>query len=599
MKTMKPNSIKHETATLTSTDLVTDSYTLTIEIARSGEYQFDFADDKQPALWFEASNAKFHLYLEGYFYLDSVNTFDPQISLDHFLHHLNTKSVSCVQGQIAGGLFNLFIKNKHTGAIEILNDRMGLLPLYILETDDQFIFSNNQFNFIHRSTLSTTACFEFLKYGYLPVSPSLFNQVERMGAGSRLFYIPQSTTIHRFPVLSFKSSSSSTINDTQWLDAFEQYFSKLKESQVMMGLSGGYDSRWIAASIRDLQPQLLNFGTAGCPETKLAKASADLMGLSMDNKQFPVDGINQYAAELRSKFRTISSLENVHVLHLSKCVEAKGANVYVDGFLGDVVVGDTYYREKPKRLREIFRFLAGKLQRSNPPVSLKEYAHNLYHQDKQGLDDAEITPFFGSHIAEELSSRYQTWIQENKQDFVDHFDQLEHFNLLTRGRNLIVNGPLAIQQHTQVLTPFMDYRILDLGINTPKDLKFAGKLYNALWRKKFPELSRLRKAGTYGKAADRPFMFRLKNLAFVLAKRVKRSWPQRTINQGEEHYFNTEDYLANEDTKKLVSGIMNEGNKHLPGTVQQKFRNAYANGEMSNTLLLRYISLLIYLGEER
>lgn len=597
MKNIKTNSITNERTNLKTSELVDGSYVLSIGKANQGRYQFHFAGDKQPALWYESSNAKFKLYLEGYFYLDSVDTFDPQINLDHFLLSLNTRSISSVQGMIAGGLFNLFIHNIRTGTIEILNDRMGLLPLYVHESEDQFAFSNNQFNFRHRSKLSSTACFEFLKYGYLPVSPSLFTHVDRMGAGTRLFHVPQSTTIHHFPVLGFKSSSSGNISESQWLEAFDQYFNRLKKSRVMMGLSGGYDSRWIAANIKELKPQLLNFGVADCPETKLAKVSADHMGLNVDNRQFPVDGVIQYASKLRSEFRTISSLENIHVLHLSECVKDKEAEFYLDGFLGDVIVGDTYYREKPDRLRSLVNYLSGKQQLDIPAKSMEEYSSTLCHQDKQGLDDAEIIPFLGQHTADKLSKRYLAWTHENKQEFSNHYDQVEYFKLFTRGRNLIMNGPISIQQHTQVLTPFMDYRVLDLGIHTSKDLKFSGKLYNMLWRKKFPELSKIRKAGTFGKAVDNAFVYRLKYIAFVLIKRIKRSIPRRTQNQQEEQYFSINDYLSNKRTKQLIAELIENGNAQLPEKLQQKFRTAYAKGEISNTLLLRYVSLLIYLGD--
>jgi len=80
-----------------------------------------------------------------------------------------------------------------------------------------------------------------------------------------------------------------------------------------------------------------------------------------------------------------------------------------------------------------------------------------------------------------------------------------------------------------------------------------------------------------------------------LFKRFKNTLRLNAQNYGEEQYFSIEEYLRDEKTSDLIHSLINEDNPYLPEDVQQRFRGAYIKNEISDQLLLRYVSLLLYL----
>lgn len=542
----------------------------------------------------------YFLLLEGNFYLETSATVDPVKNLDLFLRGLHQASLEGAARLIAGGLFNLLIFDKEKAEISVLNDRLAILPLFWMNHNDTLIITNNQLNLHNYTTISRSAILEFLKYGYLPVSPSLFNGVERLGIDSHM----QASLAELSPrvkrqnrLLEIAGMHDTKDHESKWKTAFETYFKRVS-GKTYLGLSGGYDSRLLAAYAADGHATGLNFGDAGSAETGIAQEIADHLKIKLDRGQFPQDAIARYAHRLSSDFRTPTSLENVHVLHLSDRVQHQDTDYYLDGYLGGAIMGDVYFHQRSSSLQGIVKYVLGIQDFSSSPQSTADYVETLYSKDKQGLADEAMLGLMTDSESSQLKKRFGIFVQSWAREGLNHEAIIERLRLFSRGRNLIANGPVSLSTHTQTLIPFLDYAIQDLSWETPRKLRFAHGLYNRFWRIAFPEMTGFRKTGTFGKPSDNGLTYRLKSLAFIIYKRMLFPLFQKFNGETsfqEEEYFSTAWYLADPENEKLVHDIMAGDDAQLPNDLEAKIRTAYQAGNINESLLMRYVTLKLLL----
>jgi len=120
-------------------------------------------------------------------------------------------------------------------------------------------------------------------------------------------------------------------------------------------------------------------------------------------------------------------------------------------------------------------------------------------------------------------------------------------------------------------------------------------------KKYYPGLDKTRKTGTFGRASVSNFIHRFKSVAFIFYKRnlmplTDLLSKRRVLN--EEQYFSNDLYLQNGENQIFVERILSDGNELIPGrihtTILQKYKTKYINKK----LLIRYVSILAYLGDQ-
>ena len=549
-------------------------------------------------------NDDIELLLDGYFYLESNNNVDRISNLIQFLGLLSSINLKKAVSQISGGIFNLIIIDKSSASINIINDRMGLSPLFYLQCDDRLVFTNNQFNLKNWDHLSESSLLEFLKFGYLPAAPSLFENVKRMNPFSQLKIELKKLTVTE---TGFDETEFCNRNDhghksdeiiSEWKIAMDKYFSRFHSKNSLIGLSGGYDSRLITAFCHDNNPVLLNYGDHDSPETGIANKIASVYSLSFINKQFPVDTIADYGPVVAERFHTVTSLENVHVLHLADSIHKASPKVYFDGYLGDVIFSDTYFANKEKSIKGALTFLFNGTNHIHKKKDNQVYVDHLYNNDKEALGDDILDGLITQNIKYEIKTRFSKFVSNRSSLGRSHEDVLERLSLMTRGRNLIAVGPTTINTHTITAIPFLDYRVFDSAMNADKELRSSHFLYNKLISKYFPEIARIRKAGNFGTAKDIGFIYRLKTLSFYFYNRclmpLKNKFTKH-LKQAEEKYFSLDAYLNNNRNRSFIESILANPASKIPERVHSAIKHKYQKGNINGKLLLRYVSLQSYL----
>ncbi len=601
--------------------IVDNSYLLTVREAADNtpDYQTDKCYQYRNLLlfqnfvpqssgWHAIENDDFAIFLDGNFYLNLSETIDSQYNLYYFFRILILYSLPVAINSIAGGLFNIIIIDKSKKQMTVFGDRMGLTPLFYAQKEGAIYLTGNQFNLKTEFFLSRSALVEFLKYGYLPAASSLLDGVHRLNPGQILVINLQNNQLDiRQQHLPGYEKPEKRLNNPDhsaslWMIQLAKFFSRLRDTESMIGLSGGYDSRLITAFMRDQNPKLLNFGLSGSPETRLAKEVSRQLNLHLKNDSFPSNLIARHALEIISKFRVLVNLENVHVMHLYEKINENNPDIYVDGFLGDAILGDTYYYKKGKSLKGLFRYLFALDNFDHKKKSYNDYVEALYNNDKEALCDEELKDILTYQDVKKIKNRFRLLVIRHSSACCTHEDMMERLTSFTRGKNLIAAGPVGVSSHTDCAMPFTDYDIMELAMRTDKKVRSNNSLYNVIWQNYFPQLANIRKAGNFGKAADSDFLYRLKHIFYILFKKIV--LPVYALFRSnntlkEESYFSNESYLKDPATIAYISEVMETGGGDFPQDIHRKLKLSWENGRISSRLLIRYVSLLTYLKETK
>jgi len=536
------------------------------------------------------------LFLKGSFYLDISDSFENGENIALLFNLLKQHGPEKAVALIQGGVYNMYLWNRQSKELYIQNDRLGLSAQFYYEHENNTFFTDNQFNFRSITPVSELGLVEFLKFGYLPVSHSLFENIHRSpafswgqikGDGAPLNW---TRIVHPYPKDQSRDAISADRLGAKWASAFARYFSRLSNREVSLGLSGGYDSRLLAAFASGNVSEAIHFGHPANQETHLAEQIARMLDLNLSIHSFPENMVLAYGPDLGHDLQTLTSLENAHVMHLSQRIREMDSKFYLDGFLGGAILADAYIKRPSGGIFTKIRVLLFGDHFSSPKQSSEYYAEILYQQDKQAISDAELGTILNPEVRSELLRHWNVLIEDHWNDAATHADLIERISLITRGRSLIANGPSAISQHTQLLLPFMDNDILDLSMETPKAWRFSHGFYNHLWRSIFPAFSTVRKAGTYGRAADSHLIYRLKSLLFKVMKRVKR-WNPLGQGHEEERYFSLEGYLKEPNTAKQIDHILQLSPESIPLNIHHTIRQMVSRGPVKPELILRYLTL--------
>lgn len=539
---------------------------------------------------------QFGIFLKGYFYLDISDSFDVEENIGLFFELLSKYGAEKSLSHIQGGLFNLYLMDRETGELHLHNDRLGLSPQFWIQDEQTLVFSDNQFNFKSVKQVSETALVEFLKFGYLPASPSLLKGVQRTPAFSSgicsisPFMLKWQTITLPYPSKIKREQMDKQTLSAQWSAAFARYFARLPKEEVGIGLSGGYDSRLLAAFAADSIAASIHFGHPSNNETQIAQSIARKLDLDLSVQAFPISVVAENGPWVSSKLQVLTSLENAHVMHLSKSIAKMKSRQYLDGFLGGAIMADAYFKTTSKNIVTKLKTMFFGDDFASDKASARKYTEALYNNDKQAISDEELGPLVTTEIKSNIMHVMDQLVATHWDQAEQHEDLYERLGLLTRGRFLIANGPSAISQHTQVLLPFMDNDVLGLSMRTPKKWRFSHGFYNNIWRLVFPALAAYRKAGTYGRPTDSDLFYRLKSIAFKLVNKLKALIPSN-YQRMEEKYFSIKDYLENTETRNSLQKIMGSVPKHIPLNIHNHILKGVERGNIRAELILRYLTL--------
>ena len=187
------------------------------------------------------------------------------------------------------GSFAAIIKNNNE--YYLVADQLGSYPLlYGIKNGECYISDNasDLKKYYQKETMNDMAIAEFLSMGYLSDNKTLFDHIKIVEAGS--FIILSNTAIqkvkyhsHIYPIIRDKSDKELITCSVEIIeDAFKKILRTIKGKQIVIPLSGGYDSRLIACLCKKWSVDNVicyTYGNLDSFEVEVSKKVARTLGL--------------------------------------------------------------------------------------------------------------------------------------------------------------------------------------------------------------------------------------------------------------------------------------------------------------------------------
>lgn len=503
---------------------------------------------------------RYRVLTVGDFYIRESASMSPRENALSLLNLLSSSDDADLAMQsIHGGIYALVIIDKLTNSAKITVDAHGYFPLYYRRERNSLLLADNQT--ILCSRIDPLPMYEFLRYGYLPFSDSFCSTVRRFRPRhmAEVLALPggELKVVHDYGEM--PSERPATIFSTneaaaQLHTAFDKYFSRIPKSSIMAGLSGGYDSRLIAAYLRHRPLNLVNFGNPNSLEVRCAKQIAESLGFPLTSYAVSLDSVQSQAAQWTRLMRVPSSLEYSHVGVLANQVRENAPDYYVDGFLGGARIGSSYFYKIGNRPNLLFKNLFFLDSYANP-LRNSAFYQDLLLNDLTNLPKSEFSRLNDIQCHADLKHKIRTIASNVMSIALTHEWLTEKLRLEFRARSLITNGPTSIATYTTCLCPFNDSDVLNICERTAKHLRAGDRLYNAFWRLSFPDLCNIPKNNTGGRAHQANFNYRarhaiqatLRNIVYPAIRSVTRGKVDFT-----EPYFSVIDYAMDPRNKTII-----------------------------------------------
>ena len=272
---------------------------------------------------------------------------DPAIAARH-IHDRYLVRGEAVLEEISGA-FAFALWDLRSKTFLLANDHLGLRPVYYAEHAGSLRFASEVKGILSDSTfprrLNRSAVADLLYYSIIMGEKTFFEDIQMLPPASFLRYQDGRWSVSSYWDISFPESYPS--HPDRWYD--DLIYNALKDAAKRMvrpelryglSLSGGLDSRWIAAFLAQDQPESLAFtlGTPGSDDTPYAKDVAAQTNLRHHYWEMS----SSFVAELGETYAyTVDGMDNLW--HMEEFPLTARVGDYVDvsvgGFLGDGLFG--------------------------------------------------------------------------------------------------------------------------------------------------------------------------------------------------------------------------------------------------------------------
>lgn len=369
----------------------------------------------------------------------------------------------------ANGRFSVVILRESETWVAV--DPLRTYPLYYSKTGGEFCISDNSYCLaeqILKPELNQVATDSFLASGFTLNNQTILLDLYQAEAGEMLVFNDSVTrkfycsyTLNKINKLSFDEAVTSL--NIRLNEIFKNHLEALADRFIVIPLSGGYDSRLVAAMCSQYHPEnvlCITYGREGNREVKPAGEAAKRLGLKWINIVYNEELIRDFVNDkyFSSYFEEASGLTSMFYLqdyfavrHLKENSLIPENSVFMPGFSGDSLAGSFFRKSflEKANVKEI----SGKIF---------ENKFNLVELSRQVRND--ITDLISEKIngsAPFLWKNYENW-------------EIKEIHA-----KLIVNSARVFSffGYDYVL-PLFDKELIDFFTTVPFEFKLNKKLYD-------------------------------------------------------------------------------------------------------------------------
>ena len=436
-----------------------------------------FPKDNRGFSWFE----KQQVYCKGFLYTKQDKLLQDQELCDYF----NTDTAEEFSKRLvdANGTFSVVLI-KETMVLAA-TDRLRTFPLFYKTSEDGIIISDIP------DTLCTDAeckpfddagISTFKACGFVSGDNTLLQNIKQVQACEYIYYTKESGLKRRF-YYSFiaqaneqkTESPADRLNETIW-HVFSRFREIIKNKQVVIPLSGGFDSRLIAVMLKMMNHQdviCFTYGPKNKPEVQISQKVADSLGFrwihtpleESQTKNFrnssTFQAYFQYAARYTSMF---FMQEYFPVKYLSENKLIRDDAIFMPGHSGDFIAGSHL---NPKIVNE----------NSKDKITKHIYSHYF-----------DLIPETSKHrkYSKQKITKQLKDLTEYKGTNVLPYSLFEDWNMKERQAKFIVNSSRVYNFFGyRFYHPLWDMELIEFFRKLPVEHRINKNLYNFAIRNSF------------------------------------------------------------------------------------------------------------------
>ena len=305
-------------------------------------------------------NKSENIYSKGYLFDEKDNLYQGQ-NLNRYFNCIS-EDVFRNKIKLANGSFAVITENKNTLLVAV--DRLRSIPLFYSLKDNIFYLTDNAYwikDKLGLKELDKISEQEFLLTGYVTGRDTLFSEIKQIQSGEYLIVKESNNKItiktnryYRYFHKDFFTDSKEKLFDK--LDNISGNYVKrliksVKGRTIVIPLSGGYDSRYIAAMLKKLDYKnviCFSYGKRGNWESEVSEKVARKLGYKWyfaeytKNKWENISNLNEWKKYLKygNNLTSLAHLQDwLAVWELKKTNKIPNDAVFAPGHSGEVLGG--------------------------------------------------------------------------------------------------------------------------------------------------------------------------------------------------------------------------------------------------------------------
>jgi asparagine synthase (glutamine-hydrolysing) len=416
----------------------------------------------------------------------------------HMVNHLN-------------GMFSFAVYDQKQGRLLLARDRLGIKPLYYVNTRDWFLFGSEIKSFLSfpefNRELDLEALHHYLTFRFVPAPITIFKGVERLPPGSLIECLPNQAYPNPRPYwhLSFEPGQS-TVSTAQSAEALRELFHDAVKirlmSEVPLGamLSGGVDSSALVSSMRRATQQAVSTFTIAYkeegPHNEGVFARVTAGAFQTDHHEILVrldDFIENLERMVYFMDEPIADPAAIPIYDLCR-FSKQYVTVLLSGVGGDELFGGyDVYKEAiySGYLRRIPRFAWDKVILPLYSVMPKGMmGKNFVHRVHQPIEDVFLgsSVIYGGFSEEEKANLYTDDLAEQQSSFNSHnvvrrtLEGMSRMGALHKmlyvdtkhwlaDSHLIMMDKMSMANSLELRAPLLDHRLVEFAAALPESAK--------------------------------------------------------------------------------------------------------------------------------
>lgn len=426
-------------------------------------------------------------------------TSDTEVLLNFYLY-LNRNIDSLLKN--INGMFAFSLIDRKKKKIYHVRDRLGVKPLYFSYDNEKIVFSSEIKaikNLVRNFKISQSAISAYLSIGFVPPWLSTYDQIQSVNPGEYIEWDLVKKNLNTKKYWSPKVNKSfqvSSLNEAKSLlkkELIEATNIRLN-SDVPIGLflSGGIDSGLVAAAVsklghKDIVAHTVRFKNTNNDESFLAQKTADLLGINLKIHEMDEITLHDIINAIKHFDEPFADPSLIVTDLICKKTLQNSATVVLTGDGGDESFCG--YREYKKLINSNWinnfpdKFLNnfGKFISFIPNKKFKILSNRLQLSEIPRVMWSHIYPF-DDNLNKLLNDNLKIEHKFNP-NFIENFClNTNHINQLCKAQIADLNcylpnnvlkktDMMSMKNSIELRSPFLDYKIVQLGLSLPTKYK--------------------------------------------------------------------------------------------------------------------------------